>query len=179
MKEWNVVITVFQDGFRHALRALRKLGEVDHGHFHNVLGMKVDDPMALLQALEQQIALEPALFDAISRVAPAMRTFEFHSVEEFKEKAKAAVLGWAPTLAGRSFHVRLHRRGFKHELESPQAEKYLGEALLDALAKQGTPGSISLSDPDMVISIDTVDHRAGLAIFSREDLALHPLLRPD
>ncbi len=179
MKEWNIVITVFQDGFRCALRALRKLGEVDHGHYHNVLLMRVDDPMALLQAIEQQTVQEPALFDAISRVAPAMRTFEFHSAEEFKEKAKAAVLEWVPHLAGRSFHVRLHRRGFKHELESPEAEKYLGEALVDALAWQGTPGSISFSDPDVVISIDTIDQRAGLAVFTRADLAQHPLLRPD
>jgi tRNA(Ser,Leu) C12 N-acetylase TAN1 len=179
MKEWNVVITVFQDGFRRALRALQKLGEVDHGHYHNVLGMKVDDPMALLAAIEQQTALEPALFDAISRVAPVLRSFEFHSADEFKEKAKAAVLEWAPRLAGKCFHVRLHRRGFKHELESPEAEKYFGAALLDALAERGTPSSISLSDPDVIISIETIDHRAGLSIFSRDDLALHPLLRPD
>lgn len=179
MKDWNVIITVFQDGFREALRALRRWGEVEHGHFHNVLAMKVDDPMALLAAIEEQIKVEPALFDAISRVSPAMRSFEFHSAEEFKDKAKAAVLEWLPKLAGRSFHIRLHRRGFKHQLASPEAESRLGEALLDALAKQGTPGSISLCDPDVVISIETFDHRAGLAIFNREDLAHHPLLRPD
>lgn len=179
MREWNVIITVFQDGFRRAVRALQKFGEVEHGYYHNVLGMKVDDPMALLQAIEQQTALEPALFDSISRVAPAMQTFEFHSAEEFREKARAAVLKWVPDLAGRSFHVRLHRRGFKHELESPAAEKSLAEALLDALAEQGSSASISFSDPDVIISIDTIDHRAGLAAFTREDLAHHPLLRPD
>lgn len=179
MKEWNIIISVFQDGFRQALRALRKFGEVERGHFHNVLAMAVDDPMALLSAIEEQIKHEPALFDAIARVAPAMQTFEFHSAEEFKEKAKAATHEWLPRLAGRSFHVRLHRRGFKHQLETPDAEKYLGEVALAALAQRGTPGSISLSKPDFVIVIDTLDHRAGAAIFSREELAGHPLLRPD
>ncbi len=179
MKEWNVVITVFQDGFRSALRALRQLGEVERGHYHNVLSMKVDDPMALLQAVEQKTVADPALFDAISRVAPAMHTLEFHSAEEFTEKAKSVVLEWIPQLAGRSFHVRLHRRGFIHELASPTAEKFLDEALLDALECRGTPGSISFSDPDAIISIDTIDERAGVAFFTREDLIRHPLLRPD
>ncbi len=100
MKEWNVVITVFQDGFRCALRALRQLGEVERGHFHNVLSMKVDDPMALFQAVEQKTVADPALCDAISRVDPAMHTIEFHSAEEFREKAKSAVLEWIPQLAG-------------------------------------------------------------------------------
>lgn len=179
MKDWNVIITVFQDGFREALRALRKWGEVEHGHFHNVLAMKVDDPMALLAAIEEQIKVEPTLFDAISRVSPVMRSFEFHSAEEFKDKAKAAVLEWLPKLAGHSFHIRLHRRGFKHQLASPEAESYLGEALLKALTKEGLHGSICLSNPDVVIAIDTIDHRGGLAVFSRGDLAQHPLLRPD
>ncbi len=145
MKEWNVVITVFQDGFRRALRSLRQLGEVERGYYHNVLSMKVDDPMALLQAVEQKTVADPALFDAISRVAPAMHTFEFRSADEFTEKAKSAALEWIPELAGRSFHVRLHRRGFKHELPSPSAEKSLDEALLDALKRRGTPGCVTIS----------------------------------
>jgi tRNA(Ser,Leu) C12 N-acetylase TAN1 len=141
--------------------------------------MAVDDPLALLDAVESQANLEPRLHEAISRVAPATECFTFHSIEEFEDRAKAIGLGWLPRLANRSFHVRLHRRGFKHVLRSPDAERFLDDALLAALEQEGTPGRISFSDPDMIISLDTIDDRAGMALWSREELVRHPLLRPE
>ena len=83
MKDWNVVISVYQDGFRRALRALKEFGPVERSPYHNVLLMRVEDPTALLDAIERGTEENTALYDAISRVAPAMRTVEFHSVEEF------------------------------------------------------------------------------------------------
>ena len=44
MKDWNVIITIFQDGFRCAIRALHKLGPVERSPYHNVLLMAVEDP---------------------------------------------------------------------------------------------------------------------------------------
>lgn len=179
MKDWNVIISVYQDGFRRAIHALSALGSIDRSPYHNVLVMAVADPVALLEAVERETDSKPALYDAISRVAPAMRCLEFHSAEEFEEKAKSIVMEWLPRLGGRSFHVRLHRRGFKHDLRTPDAERFLDDALLDALKKAETPGSISFSDPDMVIAIDTIDDRAGIALWSCEELAHHRLVRPD
>lgn len=49
MKDWNVVVTVFQEGFRRVLRALEKLGPTERGSYHNVVVMKVDDSTALLE----------------------------------------------------------------------------------------------------------------------------------
>ena len=54
MKEWNVVVTVYQDGFRRALRALQKFGKAERSPYHNVLVMKVEDPVALLEAIEKR-----------------------------------------------------------------------------------------------------------------------------
>jgi hypothetical protein len=179
VKNWNVVITVYQDGFRRAVRALKSLGDVERSPYHNVLVMAVNNPLALLEALERQTQEIPALYDAISRVAPAMQSFEFNSVEQFRETAQSIVMRWLPRLAGRSSHVRLHRRGFKHNLPTPEAERFLDDALLDALKVAGTPGSISFSNPDAVIVIDTVDERAGVAFWDRHDLARYRLLRPD
>jgi len=179
MMDWNVVVSVHQDGFRPAMRALRALGAVAHSHFHNVLLVAVDDPLALLDEIERQAGLDPALAGAISRVAPATQCFAFRSVAEFEAGAKAAVPVWLPRLANRSFHVRLHRRGLGDVLRSPDVERLVDEILLAALAESGTPGKISFSDPDVVIAIDTVDDRAGMALWSREDLARHPLVRPD
>jgi tRNA(Ser,Leu) C12 N-acetylase TAN1 len=179
MKDWNVIISIFQGGFRRARRALRELGPVDRSPYHNVLVMAVDDPIALVQAIEQQTEANPALYDAISRVAPALRCFEFHSGDEFLAAAQQIILEWAPRLAGQSFHIRLHRRGAKHDLRSPDVERHLDDALLNTLAKAETPGRVSFTDPDAVIAIDTIDDRAGVGLWTREDLARHRLLRPD
>ena len=79
MQDWNAIVTVFQDGYRRAVRALRALGPVARSPYHNVLVMKADDPLALIAAIEARTEESPALYDAISRVAPAQRTFDFGS----------------------------------------------------------------------------------------------------
>ncbi len=179
MKDWNVVIRTYQDGFKRALRVLQELGLVERSPYHNVLVMRVDDSMATLEALERRAEEVPALYDAISRVSPAMQCFEFHSAQEFRDKARKVLIEWLPQLAGRSFHVRFHRRGPRDDLRTPEIERLLDDTLLDALIEAGTPGIVSFSDPDAVIAIETIDDRAGLALWSRDDLARHHLLRPD
>ena len=123
MKDWNVVISVYQDGFRRTLRALKEFGPVERSPYYNVLVMKADNPTALLETIEQRTEENTALYDAISRVAPATRTVEFHSVEEFTERLKAILLEWLPRLTGSSLHVRLHRRGDRHDLRTLDAER--------------------------------------------------------
>jgi len=39
VKDWNVIVCVYQDGFRRALRALREFGSVEHSPFYNVLAI--------------------------------------------------------------------------------------------------------------------------------------------
>ena len=179
MKDWNLVVTIFQDGFRRALRALRILGPIERTPYHNVLTMKVDDPVESLEAIELKTQESTALYDAISRVSPAIHGFDFQSAEEFLAKAKSLLVEWSPRLAGRSFHVRLHRRGPKYDLGSQQTEHLFNDAILDATTKLGDPGKLSFTDPDAVIAIDTIDERAGVALWTRDDLARHRLLRPD
>lgn len=179
MKDWNVVVTIFQDGFRRALRALSALGPIKRTPYHNVLAMRVDDPVKVLEAIELKTEESTALYDAISRVSPATHSFGFQSAEEFLEKATNVLAEWSPKLAGRSFHVRLHRRGSKYDLGTQETEHSLNEVLLDATTKLGVPGKLSFTDPDAVIAIDTIDDRAGVALWTRDDLAQHRLLRPD
>ena len=179
MKDWNVVVSVFQDGYRRALRALQTLGVAERSPYHHVLVMKVDDPAVLLEAIEKRTEENPALYDAISRVAPAMRNFDFLSEEEFVEKAKAIFREWLPRLAGRSLHVRLRRRGTKHELRTQEAERLLNDAIVDAAASAGMPSTISFTNPDVVIEVDTINNRAGLGLWTREELARYHVLRPD
>lgn len=53
MKDWNIIVTIYQESFRRALRALQDIGPTERGPYHNVLVMKVDDPMAVLEAIER------------------------------------------------------------------------------------------------------------------------------
>ena len=84
-----------------------------------------------------------------------------------------------PRLASRSFHVRVHGRGLRRHLHAQDAEQFIDDALLEALQQAGFPGTVSFSEPDAVIAIDSIDGRAGMALWSREELNRHPLLRPD
>jgi tRNA(Ser,Leu) C12 N-acetylase TAN1 len=179
VRDWNVVVSLYQDGFRRAIHALEKLGPIERSPYHNVLAMKVQDPMSLLAAIEQQTEEIPALYDAISRVAPAMRRFEFESADEFREKARPILREWAARLAGQSFHARLHRRGGRQDLRSPDIEKFFDDEVLAATSEAGAPAKISFTDEDAVIAIDTIDDQAGMALWTREELARHRLLRPD
>lgn len=179
MKDWNIIVTVYQQGFRRALRALQDIGPTERGPYHNVLVMRVDDPLKVLDAVERLTDERPALYDAIARVAPAMRSFDFQSNDTFKDHATSAILEWLPDLTGRTFHVRLHRRGPKLELRTPDVERYFNDAIIEATMQAGMPARISFSDPDVVVVIDTIDDRAGIAVWTRADLARHRLLRPD
>jgi tRNA(Ser,Leu) C12 N-acetylase TAN1 len=118
VRDWNVIISIYQDGFRRVIHALKDLGTVERSPYYNVLVMKADHAIGLLESVERKTEESPALYDAISRVAPAMRNFEFGSADEFKEKAGSMLREWSQRLAGRSFHVRLHRRGASHGLKT-------------------------------------------------------------
>lgn len=177
--DWNVVVTIYQDGFRRVRRALERLAPTQPSPYRNVLVMQADDPLDLLTAIERQTEQDTALYDAISRVAPAMRSFNFQSVDEFRENAKSILLEWVPRLAGQSFHVRVHRRRAAGDLRASEAERFFDNVILAATAQAEPPARISFTAPDAVIAIDVIDDRAGMALWSREDLERHRLLRPD
>lgn len=176
MDDWNVVATSRIGRFDDARELLGKLGPVGRTDYYNVLVMRCDDVDRLLADL---LRLLPAGEGPVAHVRPARATFEFRSPEEFDELARRVALTWAPRLLGKHFHVRMHRRGFQHRLSSQQEEHFLDETLLDALGIVGEPGRISFQDPDAILAIDTVAGRAGLALWSREDLHRYPFLGLD
>lgn len=49
MKDWNVTITVYQDGYKRARRALREFGAATVSPYYNVLGISVADPLGRSQ----------------------------------------------------------------------------------------------------------------------------------
>jgi tRNA(Ser,Leu) C12 N-acetylase TAN1 len=176
---WNVVVTLPEKGLREARRVLRKWGKLSRTRYYNVATLTVADCRRFLAEFAAAVDASPGLLNFVSHVIPADTAFDFRDAAEFEEKARSAALGWTPVVSGRSFHVRLHRRGFKGVLSTPREERFLDETLLAAAAGAGAPARITFEDPDRVIQIETIDGRAGLSLWTREDLRRLPFLGPD
>jgi hypothetical protein len=61
VKNWNVVVSIYQDGFKRALRALRQIGSVERSPFHGFVARTLVDANCLPR--------QPILCDAIANRA--------------------------------------------------------------------------------------------------------------
>ncbi len=179
MKDWNVVVNIHERRLKHAFNILERFGEVKKSEFFNVLVMKVHDVGEMMEGLRKLTVEDPETAGTIARLVPASHTFNFQTPEEFEEQAKETVAGWIPELGWKSFHVRMHRRGFKGKLSSTKEEQFLDGFILRSLEETGTPGRVTFEDPDVIIDIETVGQRAGLSRWSRDDLKRYPFLKLD
>ena len=175
-QSWNAIVTARGDRLPEARRALRTLGRVERTGFYNVLAMNVDGLETFLTRLERLLADHPSFAESIASVFPAERCFDFSDAADFESKAREAALAWVPQLAGKSFHVRVHRRGRKRTLVSPDEERAVADALLGATRETGTPARVAFDDPDAIVLVETIGGRAGIALRTREDYRQHPLL---
>lgn len=179
MHEWNVVVSLNEQGFKRSFQVLGAFGQVAKTPFYNVLVMRVDDTSRLLEALRRLQAEDPGALSFLSRLVPVTHAFFFQSPEEFEESARGVILSWAPAVAGKGFHVRMHRRGFKGRLSSLDEEHALDHILLEATEQLGLPAHVTFDDPDSVIAVETISQRAGLSLWTREDLRRYPFVRID
>lgn len=177
MFDWNVVISVHEEGYKRARQILAPFGHVRRTDYFNVLTLAVDDIANFMDRLKTLAENVPDVMEVLSRVAPAQELFTFQDAAEFEDQARDIARRWAPRLAGKSFYVRLYRRGFKDRIKSPAEERFLDETLIAALEAAGTPGSISFEDPDAVIDVETVGNQCGIALWTRADLKAYPFLK--
>lgn len=179
MHEWNVVITVQPDGYNKARRLLDRFGPVSKTDYFNILLMRVDDQKQFLDVLLEESRRDPEIVSSLARVLPVFECFDFWSPEQFEEYARQAVSAYLGTLAGKSFHVRMHRRGFKGKISGMEEEKFLDTFLLEELEKSGNNGRITFEDPDAIVALETLGTRAGLSLWTRDELKRYPLLHLD
>jgi tRNA(Ser,Leu) C12 N-acetylase TAN1 len=179
VKEANAVINLNARGLKQAIGVLGVFGPIRKTVFFNVLLMKADDVPAMLQSLKEMMARDPGSLAFLARIIPVSHAFSFQTPEEFEEKAGEIVLGWADSLAGKSFHVRMRRRGFKGRLSGLDEEHFLDRLLLEALEDKGASGRISFDNPDAIIAVETVGQWAGLSLWLREDLERYPFIKLD
>lgn len=177
--DWNAVAIPGERCFGEARRFLQAFGAVQRTAYLNVLAVRTaDPPRAFLEALAGELERDPGRADLLVRVAPCEETFLFQDPAEFDARAREAALAHLDALLGQAFYVRVHRRGFKRDFERLTRERLLGQALLEAAAARGVPAKIRYDDPDRVVALEMIDGRAGLTVWTREDLARFPLLRP-
>jgi tRNA(Ser,Leu) C12 N-acetylase TAN1 len=177
--DWNAVATTYPEAYGQARSLLSRYGEVATTGYFNVLLITVASVSEFLARLEAATRDDATLLNAVSRLVPSEASFRFQSPEEFEDKARQAVDPMVARLAGRRFHVRIHRRGFKGRLSSQAEEQFLDHYLLERLEQAGTPGSITFDDPDAIVTVETVGQEAGIACWSREQQARYPFLNLD
>lgn len=177
MKDWNVVVSVNEKGFNQAVNILKEFGPISKTEFFNVLVMRVGDMAGMCDTLKNRLEGDPSFLSFLSRLIPVTKSFTFQTPEEFEQKVKETVSEWVPQLEGKGFHVRMHRRGFKGSLSSLEEEKMLDEFFLELTKERGNRGHVTFEGPDVIIAVETVAHRAGLSLWTHEDLQRYPFVR--
>ncbi|MGD8616109.1 MAG: hypothetical protein PVI91_10640 [Gammaproteobacteria bacterium] len=177
--EWNAVVTVYEGHYGLALQLLGSFAEVSGTDYFNVLALRAEDPVELLETLESAAGRDPAINASLSRVMPVTETFAFQTPQEFEERARDTAALWLPCLVGQCFHVRMHRRGFKSRLSSQEEELLLDRFLLQRLQAEGESARIGFEQVDFILALETLGQQAGMSLWSREQIQRHPLLKLD
>lgn len=179
MKDWNVVVTVAENCFKDGFSLLSNYGHVEKTPFYNVLTLKVADIEAFIESFLEDRRADPAYLHVFCRVIPCTHGFFFQTVEAFEEKAKQCIQSFLPQLAHRSFHVRMHRRGFHGTIKSQDETGLLGNYLDEQLQSQGAAGKVTFDDPDVILDVEIVAQQAGLSLWSRDQRKRYPFLKLD
>ena len=176
VSDWNAVASTGEGAYTQARALLKALGKVGDTRYHNVLVLRVGDVRAALEALRGRAEADPEVRRLVPHFVPLSVTFGFMSPGEFASRAGDAVLALVPQLAGKRFYVRMHRRGFKGRLVPHEQERRLGDVILAALAGSPVAAQVGFDDPDAVLVVETGGQRAGLAVWTRQDLERYPFL---
>jgi tRNA(Ser,Leu) C12 N-acetylase TAN1 len=147
--------------------------------YYNVLAMTVDDISTFMETLSDWMVNFPDTAESIARTAPVRETFTFQTASDFEDRVRECLRKFIPQLAGRRFHLRLHRRGWKDKLVHQNEEQFLGGLLVGELERTGTPAEVDFHDPEFIVAVEALDNRAGVALWSRDDLQRYPFLKLD
>jgi tRNA(Ser,Leu) C12 N-acetylase TAN1 len=176
MSNWNMVATSVEGKYNQALAFLVQFGTVKPTAYYNVVMLLAHDVQGLMTTLAAEWESQGGRLLLLQRVVPMTHTFNFSDREGFGKHAAAVALTWVPRLAGKSFHVRMHRRGFREHLRSVEEEQLLNTVIVEATAQAGQAASVSYDDPDAIVAVETIGSHAGMSLWFREDLQRYPFL---
>jgi tRNA(Ser,Leu) C12 N-acetylase TAN1 len=175
---WNLIVTSRQGAQRRLRRALYRLVGLERSGFRNVLVGHVQDAEAFLAALGELRSARPALDRWLGKAIVVERTFPVDPAT-FQARLREEAAGFVDRLAGRSFHVRVERRGHKGVIDSHACEQALGAFLWAALEGRGARPVVDFEDPDAVLVVELIGDTAGLALVTRELRARFPFVKVD
>lgn len=158
------------------LTGLRRHGPFRGGGYRNVAIGRVADMPAFLTALRDDLAGDPILAASVARVLPIVHVFQLDEHDPVAS-IEAALAPLHPRLASGSFYVRLERRGLHGTLHSSAAERALGATLWRLLESAGHTPRVTFTDPDVVVAIETLGPRAGIALLDRTLRQAYPFVR--
>jgi tRNA(Ser,Leu) C12 N-acetylase TAN1 len=175
---WNLVVTA-REGMGRRLRGrLAPLVDVRRSGFRNVLVGYAPDAQTLLDAVADLRAARPGIDACLGKVVPLERTFPVRP-ETFQADLEREAAPFVDRLVGRSFHVRVERRGHKGVLDSHACEQALGAFLCSALETRGGRPVVEFADPDAVLVVEIIGDTAGLALVTREVRRRFPFVKVD
>lgn len=173
MKDWNVIVGVRDGAFEAAGRAMEPFGQVKRSAIVDVLAMKVADPAALAAQYDALLKHSPRVRDAIVGVVPLTHCFDFDGEEDFANKVQGVIVGrWGPKLKGTKFQILTRRRGYANEVPRKLDRGERENDVVDELGAWGLPRD----ECDFIITIETLRRRAGLSLWTSEELWRYPFL---
>ncbi len=174
--DWNVVVTAY-GGRRHDLvRALRPIVALRRAGYAEVLVGRVDDVEGCLAAITARVEADPVLAsELLARVVPVARTFALASDVAAQLVSEVATV--VDGLIGRTFHVRVERRGHRRILQSDHLERLLGGTLVEALRARGAAPRVTFRDPDVIVAVELIGDAAGLGVVPRDWRTRHHFVR--
>jgi tRNA(Ser,Leu) C12 N-acetylase TAN1 len=176
MGNWNLIVTTAEGRYTQALGFLARFGVVKPTSYYNVVMMQVFNIPVLMDFLAQEWESQGGRLLLLQRIVPMRHTFNFRDQQVFGIRATEIASSWTEQLAGKTFHVRMHRRGFKDQLRSEEEERFLNAAIVDATTQFGKPAVVNFDNPDAVIAVETIGNQAGMSLWFREDLQRYPFL---
>jgi tRNA(Ser,Leu) C12 N-acetylase TAN1 len=166
------------EGQRESLLAvLRTLARFRRGGFPNVLVATVDDPRTFLTKLGDAYEASPTVRASLGKAIPIDRTVRFTDATTFIDDVTATLEPLSERLVGRTFFVRIFRRGFRGAIDSTRIEGEIGGRLVALLEARGDHPRVRFRDPDVAIAIETLRDEAGIALLDRELRTTHPFVR--
>ncbi|HZP43297.1 MAG TPA: THUMP domain-containing protein [Candidatus Binatia bacterium] len=173
---WNALATSIEGRRDDLLAALRRLAPFRPGGYRNVVVAEVDDPAALLPRVRDALAADARLAGALAKLVPLALHVRFEAPTASATFAAAAE-PLLDRLAGKSFFVRLERRGMKGRLHTPTVEREVGDAVWRALEARGHAPRVAFRDPDVVLVIETLGDQAGIGVLDRATRTAFPFVK--
>jgi len=174
--DWNVVATS-RGGHEYALlSAIGDLGWFESSSAKDVIVGLVDDRAEFLEKLSERLGHDDRIPASLGHVMPVARTVLLEG-DPATKPLEDAVAELAGEIGGRSYHVRVDVHGHKGVIHGHHVELLLADVLWDALCRAGHAPRVVFDDPDVVVQVEVLGDRAGVAIVDRRMRERFPFLR--